>query len=85
MMSEMGLGSIYGKGALMSARLTPTSPQCKLHIAYYSNDSMAGVYAGIYQDVNRKSQYSQVFWKNVQSPTWQNAVVGIGSRPNGNS
>ena len=67
----------------MSGKLTRTAPQCKVQFAYYSNDTLAGVYAGFYQDVKRISQYSQIFWKNVQKPSWQVATIGVGSRPNG--
>lgn len=84
-LSQEGLGSIYSKGTLLSGKLTRTSPQCKVQFAYYSNDTYAGVYAGFYQDVGRKSQYSQIFWKNVQTPSWQTAVIGIGARPDGKS
>ena len=84
-MSQEGLGSIYSKGTLLSGKLTRTAPQCKVQFAYYSNDTLSGVYAGFYQDINKKTQYSQIFWKNVQTPSWQVATIGIGARPNSKS
>ena len=83
MMTEDGVGSIYGTGLIMSAKLSATAPQCKLQLSYYSNDSMASVYAGFYQDVKGRNVYSQLFWKNVRKPTWQTSLIGIGARPNG--